>query len=121
MGIAELLIAADHAYRDYMPKDELDKLRREQLARGEKPRYDRAVGMRFRDGSGPAVVRFKTTQEGEVGWHDLEKGQISFPNKELDHLVLLRADGVPTYNFGHQVDDLDMYITQVFGGEAHVN
>src|SRR5258706_9837455 len=119
--VAEQLIAAGHAYRDYMPKDELDKLRQEQLARGEKPRYDRAVGMRFRDGSGPAVVRFKTPQEGEVGWHDLVKGPISFPNKELDDLVLLRADGVPTYNFGVVVDDLDMDITHVIRGDDHVN
>jgi glutamyl-tRNA synthetase len=71
--IAEDLIAAGHAYRDYMPKDELDKLREQQLARGEKPRYDRAVGQKYQ-GSGPAPVRFKTPQQGQVGWKDLVKG-----------------------------------------------
>jgi glutamyl-tRNA synthetase len=119
--VAEQLIAAGHAYRDYMPKEELDKLRAQQTARGEKPRYDREVGMRFRSGDGPGVIRFKTPQEGEVGWHDLVKGPISFPNKELDDLVLLRADGVPTYNFGVVVDDLDMEITHVIRGDDHVN
>ena len=118
--IAEDLIAAGHAYRDYMPKEELDKLREQQLARGEKPRYDRAIGQKYR-GSGPAPVRFKTPQSGQVGWKDLVKGAIEFPNAELDDLVLLRADGVPTYNFGVVVDDIDMNITHVIRGDDHVN
>ncbi|OFZ95112.1 MAG: glutamate--tRNA ligase, partial [Betaproteobacteria bacterium RIFCSPLOWO2_02_67_12] len=49
------------------------------------------------------------------------KGAIAFPNAELDDLVLLRADGVPTYNFGVVVDDLDMGITHVIRGDDHVN
>ena len=49
------------------------------------------------------------------------KGPISFPNAELDDLVLLRADGVPTYNFGVVVDDIDMDITHVIRGDDHVN
>jgi glutamyl-tRNA synthetase len=118
--VADQLIAAGHAYYDYMPKEDLDKLRAEQTARGEKPRYDRAIGQRYQ-GSGPAPVRFKTPQEGTVGWHDLVKGPIEFPNGELDDLVLLRADGVPTYNFGVVVDDLDMDITHVIRGDDHVN
>jgi glutamyl-tRNA synthetase len=56
-----------------------------------------------------------------VGWKDLVKGPISFPNAELDDLVLLRADGVPTYNFGVVVDDLDMKISHVIRGDDHVN
>jgi glutamyl-tRNA synthetase len=118
--VAERLIAAGHAYYDYMPKEALDALRAQQQARGEKPRYDRAIGQRYR-GEGPAPVRFKTPQEGTVGWNDLVKGAIEFPNSELDDLVLLRADGVPTYNFGVVVDDLDMAITHVIRGDDHVN
>ena len=118
--VAGQLIAAGHAYYDYMPKQELDALRAEQTARGEKPRYDRAIGHKYR-GHGPAPVRFKTPQEGTVGWNDLVKGPIEFPNSELDDLVLLRADGVPTYNFGVVVDDLDMDITHVIRGDDHVN
>jgi len=117
---AERLIEAGHAYYDYMPKEALDALRAQQLARGEKPRYDRAVGQKYR-GQGPAPVRFRTPQEGTVGWNDLVKGPIEFPNAELDDLVLLRADGVPTYNFGVVVDDLDMAITHVIRGDDHVN
>jgi len=66
-------------------------------------------------------VRFRTPEEGSVAWNDLVKGPIEFPNSELDDLVLLRADGVPTYNFGVVVDDLDMRITHVIRGDDHVN
>jgi glutamyl-tRNA synthetase len=118
--VAQQLIAAGHAYYDYMPKPELDALRAQQSARGEKPRYDRAIGQKYR-GEGPAAIRFMTPQDGHVGWHDLVKGPISFPNAELDDLVLLRADGVPTYNFGVVVDDLDMDISHVIRGDDHVN
>jgi glutamyl-tRNA synthetase len=118
--VAERLIAQGHAYRDYMPKQELDALRAQQVARGEKPRFDRAIGRKYR-GEGPAPVRFMTPQDGTVGWNDLVKGPIEFPNAELDDLVLLRADGIPTYNFGVVVDDLDMAITHVIRGDDHVN
>jgi glutamyl-tRNA synthetase len=109
-----------------MSREELEVLRKEQLARGEKPRYDgrwrpeRAKGKTPPKDRAP-VVRFRTPEEGEVGWNDLVKGPIAFPNAELDDLVLLRADGVPTYNFGVVVDDLDMDITHVIRGDDHVN
>src|SRR5438093_11291662 len=124
--VAGQLIASGHAYCDYMSREELEALRKEQLARGEKPRYDgrwrpeRAKG-KAPPADRPPVVRFRTPEEGEVGWNDLVKGPISFPNAELDDLVLLRADGVPTYNFGVVVDDLDMDITHVIRGDDHVN
>src|SRR6266436_4657781 len=124
--VAEQLIASGHAYYDYLSREELEALRKEQLARGEKPRYDgrwrpeRAKG-KTPPKDRPPVIRFRTPEEGEVGWHDLVKGPIAFPNSELDDLVLLRADGVPTYNFGVVVDDLDMDITHVIRGDDHVN
>ena len=124
--VAEQLIASGHAYYDYMSREELEVLRKQQLERGEKPRYDgrwrpeRSRGKKPPEGVKP-VVRFRTPEEGEVGWNDLVKGVISFPNAELDDLVLLRADGVPTYNFGVVVDDLDMKITHVIRGDDHVN
>jgi glutamyl-tRNA synthetase len=126
--VAGQLIAAGHAYYDWMTREELDELRKEQQAKGLKPRYDgrwrperaKALGLKKPEGVSP-VVRFRTPEEGEVGWHDLVKGPIAFPNAELDDLVLLRADGVPTYNFGVVVDDLDMQITHVIRGDDHVN
>ena len=125
---AERLIAAGHAYRCWATKDELDAMREAQRARAEKPRYDgrwrpeRAKAARLvPPADRPPVVRFRTPEEGSVGWSDLVKGVIEFPNAELDDLVILRADGVPTYNFGVVVDDLDMDISHVIRGDDHVN
>jgi len=126
--VAEQLIASGHAYYDYMSREDLELLRKEQVAKGLKPRYDgrwrperaKALGLTPPPGAKP-VVRFRTPESGTVAWNDLVKGPIEFPNAELDDLVLLRADGVPTYNFGVVVDDLDMDITHVIRGDDHVN
>jgi len=126
--VAEQLIASGNAYPCWASKEELETLRAKQRQLNEKPRYDgrwrperaKAAGL-VPPGDRPPVIRFRTPEEGEIGWHDLVKGPISFPNKELDDLVLLRADGVPTYNFGVVVDDLDMAITHVIRGDDHVN
>ena len=125
-AVAEDLIRAGHAYHCYASRDELDAMREAQRARGEKPRYDgrwrpeNAAGKPPPPGVQP-VVRFKTPLEGEVTFNDLVKGPITVANAELDDLVILRADGVPTYNFGVVVDDLDMGITHVIRGDDHVN
>jgi glutamyl-tRNA synthetase len=126
--VAEQLIATGHAYRCWATKDELDVLREAQRARGEKPRYDGRWRPERATAAGlvppqdrPPVVRFRTPHEGDVGWNDLVKGAIGVPNAELDDLVILRGDGVPTYNFGVVVDDLDMAITHVIRGDDHVN
>ncbi len=124
--VAEELIRGGQAYRCYATKEELDELREQQRARGEKPRYDgrwrpeRVRGRPPPSGVTP-VVRFRNPDDGEVIWTDLVKGEIRISNSELDDLVLLRADGVPTYNFGVVVDDLDMRITHVIRGDDHVN
>ena len=121
--VAQRLIKENKAYYCYASKEELEALREQQRARGEKPRYDG----RWRDSkvTPPAgvkpVVRFRNPLDGEVAFDDLVKGRIGVSNNELDDLVLLRADGVPTYNFGVVVDDLDMGITHVIRGDDHVN
>jgi len=121
--VADRLLSTGHAYWDYCSKEELDAMREAQVARGEKPRYDR----RWRDsketpppGRAP-VLRFKNPLAGDVTWDDHVKGPITVSNDELDDLVLLRSDGVPTYNFGVVVDDIDMAITHVIRGDDHVN
>jgi glutamyl-tRNA synthetase len=124
--VAEQLIAAGHAYWCYASKEELEAMREAQRARGEKPRYDGRWRPENAAGRTPPpevkpVLRFRNPESGEVGWKDLVKGHIAFDNRELDDLVILRADGVPTYNFGVVVDDLDMGITHVIRGDDHVN
>ena len=125
---AERLIAQGRAYHCWATKEELDAMRERQRSRGEKPRYDgrwrperaKAAGL-VPPRDQPPVVRFRNPDEGDVVFHDLVKGAITVANAELDDLVLLRADGVPTYNFGVVVDDLDMNITHVIRGDDHVN
>ena len=126
--IAEQLIASGHAYRCWATKEELEETRTLQRQKGEKPRYDgrwrperaKAAGL-VPPKDRPPVVRFRNPDAGEVTFNDLIKGPITVANAELDDLVLLRADGVPTYNFGVVVDDLDMGITHVIRGDDHVN
>ena len=121
--VAERLLREGKAYRCYCSKEELEQMRAAQRARGEKPRYDG----RWRDSKQPPppgvapVIRFKNPLDGEVTFKDLVKGPITIANAELDDLVLLREDGIPTYNFGVVVDDLDMRITHVIRGDDHVN
>jgi glutamyl-tRNA synthetase len=67
------------------------------------------------------VIRFKTPLAGVVTFNDMIKGPISVVNAELDDLVIVRGDGVPTYNFGVVVDDWDMRISHVIRGDDHVN
>ena len=121
------LLDAGHAYRCYASREELDALRERQRAAGEKPRYDG----RWRPEPGktlPApplgvapVLRFRSPTAGTVAWDDLVKGPIEFDNRELDDLVIARADGMPTYNFSVVVDDMDMRISHVIRGDDHVN
>ena len=125
--VVDQLIAEGKAYRCYSTPEELDALREAQKARGEKTGYDRRwrpepgkVLPAVPDGVKP-VVRFMNPVDGEVTWNDLVKGPITIGNKEIDDLIIQRADGVPTYNFAVVVDDWDMKITHVFRGDEHVN
>ena len=115
------------AYHCYCQPDELAAMREAQRAKGDKPRYDG----RWRPEPGKAlppvpqglqpVVRFRNPPDGDVTWDDLVKGPITIGNRELDDLIIARADGTPTYNFCVVVDDLDMEISHVIRGDDHVN
>lgn len=121
--IAEQLLQTNQAYYCYATKEELEEMRERQLAAGLKPRYDG----RWRDSkqTPPAgvkpVIRFRNPLEGHVAFNDQIKGRIVVANHELDDLVLLRSDGIPTYNFSVVLDDLDMNISHVIRGDDHVN
>jgi glutamyl-tRNA synthetase len=126
-AVVEGMLAAGTAYRCYTTPEELDALREQQKARGEKTGYDG----RWRPEPGKVlppvpegvkpVIRFRNPRDGQVRWDDLVKGEIVIANKEIDDLIIQRADGVPTYNFAVVVDDWDMAITHVFRGDEHIN
>lgn len=115
------LLASGDAYYCNCSKEELDKLRSEQQKSGLKPKYDgRNRELSLENGS-DTVVRFKTPLEGEITLEDTLKGNVSVNNKELDDLIIQRADGTPTYNLTVVVDDIDMGITNVIRGDDHLN
>ena len=122
-AVIQQLLEEDKAYYCYCSKEELETMRAEQLARKEKPRYDRRC--RSRQGPAPAgvapVVRFKNPVSGSVVVDDLIKGRVVFNNAELDDLIIARSDGSPTYNFTVVVDDMDMKISHVIRGDDHLN
>jgi|UniRef100_A0A7C5ALX0 glutamyl-tRNA synthetase len=117
----ERLLAQGAAYYcDCQPRDP-ESLRQTALALGVSPKYDgrcRERGL----GPGPGrAVRFKTPKTGTTHWQDLIKGPIAFDNQELDDLVILRRDGIPTYNLAVVVDDITMRVTHVIRGDDHIS
>ena len=122
-AVIQRLMDTGHAYRCYCSKERLEKLRAEQLARKEKPRYDGHCrnGATPPSPDAPYVIRFRNPLEGQVVVDDLIRGRVVFNNSELDDLIIQRSDGSPTYNLTVVVDDTDMAITQVIRGDDHLN
>ena len=125
-AVARELVASGRAYLCFCSSERLDEVRKGQEERKERIAYDRrcmaldpaAAAARVAAGE-KAVVRFKTP-EGQTRFLDHIRGDVSFENAEVDDWVMLRSDGSPTYNFCVVVDDVDMRITHVFRGEAHL-
>lgn len=117
------------AYKCYCSPERLRLLRITQIKNGEKPKYDgycrivkSTVTNDRKDISAvPYVIRFCNPIEGIVQFRDRIRGIITIYNKELDDLIICRADGAPTYNFCVVVDDMDMNITHVIRGEEHIS
>ena len=124
----EALRALGRAYPCWCTPEELEARREAQLARGEAPRYDGRCrrltdterAARVASGA-PSALRFVIDPEGVTAWDDAVKGRIEFSNDVLDDFVLLRSDGLPTYNFACVVDDHEMAITHVIRGDDHVS
>jgi glutamyl-tRNA synthetase len=115
------LLEEGKAYRCYCSPQELQERRAAALRHGENPRYDR----RCRDLTQPPpgrepAVRLKAPLEGQTHFADLIHGELTFDNRELDDLIILRSEGTPTYNFAVVVDDVTMRITHVIRGDDHI-
>ena len=115
------MLARGSAYRDYMTPDELEAERTHARAEG------RVVHSSWRDltpndaPDRPFVVRLKAPLTGETVINDQVKGAVTFQNKDLDDLILLRTDATPTYNLAVVVDDHEMGVTHVIRGDDHLN
>src|SRR6266852_5323474 len=122
--IARQLFAAGRAYHCYCTPAELEAMREKARAEKRSVRYDGT--WRDRDPAKappgvPPVIRLKAPHEGSTTIRDLVQGEVTVENAELDDLILLRADGTPTYNLSVVVDDHDMGITHVIRGDDHLN
>ncbi len=120
---ARQLLAAGKAYFCYATPQELEEMRSNARAQGRPVRYDGR--WRDRDPSEapqgvPPVIRLKAPTTGETRIDDLVQGAVTVPNEQLDDMVLLRADGTPTYMLACVVDDYDMAITHVIRGDDHL-
>jgi len=122
-AVAQELLAQGRAYHCYASQEELEEMRARARAEGRPLRYDG----RWRDrdpADAPAdvspVVRLKAPQQGETIIEDEVQGSVRVANEQLDDMVLLRADGTPTYMLSVVVDDHDMGISHVIRGDDHL-
>lgn len=122
-AVADEMLKRGAAYHCYATPQELDEMREKARAEGRPMRYDGR--WRDRDASeAPAgvnpVVRLRAPQDGETSVDDLVQGRVTWANKDLDDLVLLRSDGNPTYMLAVVVDDHDMGVTHIIRGDDHL-
>ncbi len=121
--VAEQLLATGGAYRCYASPEELEEMRAKARAEGRPMRYDGRWRDRDPSEAPPGVkpvIRLRASQEGETIVDDKVQGKVTFANKELDDLVLLRSDGNPTYMLAVVVDDHDMGVTHIIRGDDHL-
>ena len=125
---AKKLVESGHAYYCFCTKEELAERKAAAEARGEVFKYDKhclhlspeEVQAKL-DAGVPYVIRQNAPTEGETSYHDLVFGDMTFPNESLDDMVLIKQDGMPTYNFANVIDDHLMGITHVMRGMEYLS
>ncbi|MNR82098.1 Glutamate--tRNA ligase [compost metagenome] len=125
---AKQLLNSGHAYHCFCSKEELDELREAATAKGEAFSYPGRcrnllpdIVQKYIDEGRKPVVRFQVPATGETVLDDLVHGPITFRNDQLDDFVIVKSDGVPTYNFAVVIDDALMKISHVLRGDDHVS
>jgi glutamyl-tRNA synthetase len=119
---ADRMLKEGKAYYCYCSPEELETRRKAAMAAGKAPKYDRkCLGLKEPITGRTPVLRFHSTDEGETVVRDLIRGAVTFENKQLDDLIIMRSDGFPTYNFAVVVDDVTMKISHVIRGDDHLN
>ncbi len=124
----DLLLASGHAYRSFETSEELETMRKAQLAAKLPPRYNGAarnltpeqVEAYLAEGR-PSTIRLKVPSEGSTTFRDELRGDISFDHSNVDDQVLMKSDGFPTYHLANIVDDHLMRITDVIRAEEWIS
>jgi len=125
---AKQLVSQGQAYYCFCTRDRLEKVRAEQMAQKQQPKYDKhcrnllkdAVSKRLSDNE-PAVIRLKVPEDEDITFTDLIRGLITVSSNDIDDQVLLKTDGFPTYHLAVVVDDTAMQITHVLRGEEWIS
>ncbi len=115
------LLKQGQAYWCVCAAEDLEARRKAAEAKGLSPRYDgRCRSLGLENPTGEAALRFRAPQAGQTVVDDLIKGPVVFDHEVLDDLIILRSNGIPTYNFSVVVDDALMGITHVIRGDDHL-
>jgi glutamyl-tRNA synthetase len=125
---AQELIEKGAAYLCYCTPEELEAKREEARRQGKAPRYDGACcGLTEKDrvrlaaeGRQP-VVRLKVSEKGETIVDDIVRGRVVFKNDVLDDFIILKSNGMPTYNYACVIDDHAMRLTHIVRAEEHLS
>lgn len=126
--LVEQLLKEDKAYRCYMTSEELEAEREAQIARGEMPRYGGQHAHLTKEqeeafiaeGREPSI-RFRVPKDKTYTFNDIVKGEVSFDSNGIGDWVIVKKDGIPTYNFAVAIDDHFMDITHVIRGDDHIS
>ena len=125
---AQKLVDLDGAYYCFCEKERLDELRKIHEASGIPHKYDghckklSKAEVEARLAAGDSyVIRQKMPQDGTTTFHDVVFGDISVENSTLDDNILIKSDGLPTYNFANVIDDHLMGITHVVRGSEYLS
>lgn len=116
------------AYKCYCTEEELEQEREEQMARGETPRYSGrhrnltlAEQQAFEAEGRIPSIRFRVPERKIYAFKDMVKGEVSFETEEMGDFVIVKKDGIPTYNFAVVIDDHLMKISHVLRGDDHIS
>ncbi len=122
------LLAEGKAYYCYCSPEELSERREAALKAGKPPKYDgRCRNLtpeqrkKFEDEGKPYTIRLKMPEEGQTVVEDLIRGTVVFDNSVLDDLIIVKSNGIPTYNFACVVDDNAMKMTHIIRAEEHLS
>jgi len=126
-SVAQQLLGSGKAYRCFCTEEMLEAKRKQAEAESRPPHYDltcyrlspQEISARLNMWA-PFALRFHVPDDGDVTIDDLIRGEVTWKRESLGDFILVRSDGLPTYNFSVVVDDHEMEITHVIRAEEHL-
>lgn len=125
---AQQLLSENKAYRCFCTPEQLEKYRKKALKEGKTPKYNRQclslteeeINKKIKDNI-PFSLRYKIPDNIDIKWNDIVRGDMCVPTSALTDPVILKSNGIPTYNFAVVIDDSDMLISHIIRGEEHLS